>query len=81
MVDFSLLEHEGKRGNSRCDIMHAPLQELGGMLIRSTRNRIPRCEKKRVCACWCNVELELDECFLGCTYSCIHVQAREKMLN
>ena len=60
---------------------HAPLQNMGDMLIRSTRNRIPRCESKWVCAHWRNALL----CVYGfvhvCVYSWIYVQAHEQTLD
>ena len=49
---------------------HAPpLQELGDMPIRSTRNMIARCQSKRVCVFWYNALL----CFHGCVCLCLCV--------
>ena len=49
--------------------VHAPLQELGAMPIRSTRKSIPRCESKRVCAYLCNPLLSI------CTRVCLSMHA------
>ena len=32
---------------------YPPVAEFGDMLIMTMRNRIRRCEGKRICACWC----------------------------
>ena len=42
------------KGDRGCAFVHAPLQDVGDILIliKSVRKRIQKCEGKRVCACW-----------------------------
>ena len=40
------------RASWGCVFAHAPLQEFGNMLRKSTRKRTKRSEGKKICACW-----------------------------
>ena len=46
--------------------LYPPVTVFGNMLIRAMRNRIHRCEGKRICAYWCNAL-----CF-RCERVCMH---------
>ena len=59
--------------------MHAPLQEVGDILIKSIRNRIQQYQCKRICACWWIAPFVSASLCVLCPCACLPVPVRKRM--